>query len=145
MESTTAKKVTLAIPSFHSLGGLPGTLSGLAKRPLFWVLLLGLTLAFSVWSFALDGAGAESASAGPQTTVCGPYLAPSVVMGIPQQINVTGVGSSIRMADNFVLNLGNIPSLYLGRLGLLQMQDGKAVAYATVGDPKFDPCKAPAE
>lgn len=96
------------------------------------------TMIFLGWG--IGGASADEALVTPAvavvpTQVCGPYMNPQIVGGMPVEIT----GDTIRFQDGYVLVLKHAPSMYLDRLGYLQIKDREVEAYALAAK-QFNPC-----
>ena len=75
------------------------------------------------------------------TVVCGAYISPNAVMGIPTNLVVTPAGVSlITFRDRYVLTTKNVPSLFLGKKAVISLEENKVKSYALVKDKDFHPC-----
>lgn len=97
-----------------------------------------------VFGWGMGGASADEVGASvnklPEgivvpTQVCGPFMNPQIVGGMPVEVT----SNTIRFQDGYVLVLDQAPSMYIDRLGYLQIADRKVQAYALARE-QFNPC-----
>ena len=71
------------------------------------------------------------------TVVCGKFAAPPLLVGTP--ITVSADGSAVAFDDGYLLQLKEIPSMYIGKRALFQITDGVVVNYGLVAED-YNPC-----
>lgn len=111
-------------------------------RPKYWLFaLLAISLISGgvTWYWLLRPAQATVvAPPAPNnlTVVCGSYANPILVVGVPIETTET----TIRFADGYLLRLREMPSLFLERRALFEIQDRQVTKYGTVKSDSFHPC-----
>ena len=73
----------------------------------------------------------------PATVICGKFAAPPLLVGVPATVP-TG-GTAIAFADGYLLQLKAIPSMFIGKRALFQIEGGIVVNYGLVGET-YNPC-----
>lgn len=68
------------------------------------------------------------------TVVCGKFAAPPLLVGTP-----VSVSNAITFNDGYLLQLKEVPSLFIGKRALFQIVDGVVVNYGLVAED-YNPC-----
>lgn len=78
-----------------------------------------------------------------QSLICGSFSAPLAIIGIPTVISVGSAGTTIKYTDSYIVNVKNVPSMFLDRLSVVKIQEGQLVSFELLSRKGFDIAQDP--
>ena len=111
------------------------------KAYIFYIAVLTVSLIVAVNIAFVVGRNFTKGEPSIKTIVCGHYAAPTTVMGVPKNVEISGAGVYLlQFEDDFILTSKSSPSVFLHKLGVFYLEENKVTAYALVNEEDFHPC-----